>query len=467
MKYLFPQLLRRGVMASAILLALEPTHVFSQAAATLDDSVVRRLIQERIETRRNVGLAVGIIDSRGERHVYASGIARAFGSAPVDANTVFEIGSLTKTFTAAILADMVRHGEVSLDDPIERYLPPGVRLNPNGREITLLDLATHSSGLPGMPANFRPANPNDPYADYGTSQLHAFLAGYTPPHPPGEQYVYSNLGVGLLGELLSVHAKTPYETLVARRLLEPLGMTDTRILLLPEMRRRLSTGHNRDVDEVANWNLDALAAAGAFRSTLTDMLKYLAANLDSTNGVLGPVLHDAQLPRRATTIPNTQIGLAWHVLHANGSDIVWHNGETGGYHSFIGFDPLRRVGAVILSNSATSVDDLGFHLVDARIPLNPPPAPPTEIAQDTTIVRQYVATYELAPGAQMNVTRDRSKLYIQLTGQQRFRVFPVSDTTYRLTAVDAQLSFHHDAQGKITEAVLHQGGRDLPARRLP
>ena len=463
MSYSFP---RRRAIPSAIVLALHATCLLGQAVTASDDSVVRRLIQERIETRRNVGIVAGLIDSTGRRRVYASGTARGPGSAPVDANTVFEIGSITKTFTAAILADMALHGDVSLDDPVSRYLPSSVRLKPNGREITLLDVATQSSGLPAIPTNFRPASPDDPYADYGTPQLHAFLAGYAPPHPPAELYAYSNLGFGILGNLLSAHAGVPYETLVARRVLDPLGMTDTRIVLSADMRRRLATCHDRDGDEVANWNFDALAGAGALRSTVNDMMKYLAANLDSTSRPLGVVLRDAQRPRRPTTIPNTRIGLAWHVLSAFGSDIVWHNGETGGYHSFIGFDPARRVGVVILSNSATSIDDLGFHLVDARIPLRPPPSPPIEIAQDTAMIEQYVGAYELAPGTRMNATRVGSKLYIRLTGQQRFRVFPSTDTTYYLTTIDAQLTFHHDGRGRIAEVVLHQGGRDMVAKRL-
>jgi hypothetical protein len=161
------------------------------------------------------------------------------------------------------------------------------------------------------------------------------------------------------------------------------------------------------------------------------------------------------------------IGLNWHVLHLDSSEVVWHNGETAGYHSFIGFDPARRVGVVILSNSATSVDDLGFHLVNERSPLHLPPSPPVEVAQDTTVLERYVGAYSLGPGVVMSVTRTGAKLYVRLTRQQRFRVFATSDSTYRLTAVDAQLEFHRDASGVATEVILHQGGRDLPAKKIP
>jgi CubicO group peptidase (beta-lactamase class C family) len=281
------------------------------------------------------------------------------------------------------------------------------------------------------------------------------------------QYEYSNLGVGLLGFALSRRAGTTYEALIDQKILTPLGMADTRITLTPNMRRRLAAGHNRDGDEVANWNLDALAGAGAIRSTMNDMLKYLAANLDSTSRPLGRALRSAHLTRRPAGTPNMTIGLNWHVLRIDSSEVVWHNGETAGYHSFIGFDPARRVGVVILSNSATSVDDLGFHLVNERSPLRLPPAPPAEVAQDTTLLGRYVGAYSLGPGVVMSVTRTGAKLYVRLTGQQRFRMFATSDSTYRLTAVDAQLEFHRGASGGATEVVLHQGGRDLPAKRIP
>ncbi len=464
-----------GATSSALLVALHAYPARDALArsvsaiaqtSSLDDSTVLRLIRERVDTRRNVGLVIGIIDSTGRRHVYEYGRLNGQGSPEVDANTVFEIGSITKTFTTTLLAAMVRQGEVALDDPVSKFLPSEVRMQANGRDITLEDLATQSSGLPPMPANFHPKNVEDPYADYGTPQLDGFLTGYTPPTAPGVKYEYSNLGVGLLGYVLSRRAGVPYERLIEQRVLAPLGMSDTRLVLTPDMKRRLAPGHNRDGDEVSGWTFDALASAGALRSTVNDLMRYVAANLDSTSRPLGAVLRGAHQPRRPTTIPNTQIGLAWHVLRVNNSDVIWHNGETGGYHSFIAVDPTRHVGVVVLSNSATSIDDLGMHLVDERIPLHLPPAPPIEVVQDSMMVDTYVGTYELAPGARMTVTRAGSKLYLQPTGQQRVRVFPTSDSTYKLTVVDAQLTFHHDAQGRVSEMELRQGGREMRGVRV-
>lgn len=430
----------------------------------VDDSTVQRLIRERVDSRLNAGIVVGIIDASGRR-VFAFGKHGGPESAPVDANTVFEIGSITKTFTTALLADLAKRGAVALDDPVARYLPATVRLRQNGRAITLLDLATQSSGLPAIPANMRPRDRDDPYVDYAAPQLYEYLSSFTPPRPPGAKYEYSNVGFGLLGHALSQRAGTSYEALVTERILRPLRMTNTRITMSPDVQRRLAIGHNRDGDTVSTWNFDALAGAGALRSTLNDMLIYLAANLDSASSPLGEALQMTHASRAETTSPNLTIGLAWHLLRANGSTIVWHNGETGGYHAFIGFDPARRTGVVILSNSATSIDDLGFHLIDRRNALQQITPSPTGIAQDSTLLERYVGDYELAPNVDLAITRSADKLYVRLTGQQRFRLYATSDSTYRVGAVDAQLSFHSDGAGRVTEVVLHQGGRDMRAPR--
>ena len=157
---------------------------------------------------------------------------------------MFEIGSITKVFTAAILADMVARGQVRLDDPVAQLLPATVKVpSRNGRRITLLDLATQSSGLPRLPTNFAPKDSANPYADYGDQQLYDFLSGYELPRDPGATYEYSNLGMGLLGHALARKAGMSYEQLVSRRVLAPLGMKETAITLSPALRPRLVPGH--------------------------------------------------------------------------------------------------------------------------------------------------------------------------------------------------------------------------------
>ena len=357
---------------------------------------------------------------------------------------------------------MVSRGEVRLDDPVAKYLPPSVRVPArNGRQITLLDLATQSSGLPRMPSNMTPRDSMNPYADYSVQQMYAFLAGYQLPRDVGATYEYSNLGVGLLGHVLALRAKTSYEQLVTRRILTPLGMSETAITLTPALRARLAPGHDGDGHVVPNWDLPTLAGAGALRSTAADLMTFLVANLDSAATPLSRTLQQTHGERHATNDPNLKIGLAWHILLRPAGRIVWHNGGTGGYRSFIGFDPARRIGVVVLCNNGNeTVDDIGFHLLDETFPLRPPPQKHTEVAVDSLVLQRYVGDYELAPTFHIVITREAAHLFAQATAQPRFAIFAESDSMFFLKAVDAQLTLRADG------LVLHQNGQHIPGRKV-
>ncbi len=211
--------------------------------AAPDLNEIKALIANRTgEAHKAVGIIVGLVDAGG-RQVVAGGATTPGGTTLPDADTVFEIGSITKVFTSLVLADMVERGEVKLDDPVAKFLPSSVKMpSRNGREITLLDLSNQVSGLPRLPNNLKPADPNDPYADYSPARLYEFLSGYTLTRDIGEKYEYSNLAVGLLGHALALKAGLSYEELVRRRVLEPLEMRDTAIVLPERLMKRLAVG---------------------------------------------------------------------------------------------------------------------------------------------------------------------------------------------------------------------------------
>jgi len=427
------------------------------------DSAVRAVLVPRVATfpdsgNHGAGIVVGLLDPTGARRIIAVG---------VDATRLFEIGSITKVFTTSILEDMVERGEVRLEDPLAKFLPPSVRIPArNGRQITLLDLATQSSGLPRMPTNFTPRDSMNPYADYSVQQMYAFLADYELTRDVGAQYEYSNLGMGLLGHALALKAGTSYEELVRRRILTPLGMRETVITFTPDVRARVAPGHDAEGHVVPNWDLPTLAGAGALRSTAADMLKFLAANIDSTATPLSRTFRHAQGERHATNNANMTIGLAWHLFSRPVGTIVWHNGGTGGYRSYLGFDPSRRLGVVVLSNIDASVDDIGIHLLDETFPLRSPPKRRTEVAVDSLVLMRYVGEYELAPTFHVVVTREAANLFVQATGQPRFPIFGESDSTFFLKVVDAQISFERDTTGTVRGLVLHQNGQVLPGRKI-
>jgi CubicO group peptidase (beta-lactamase class C family) len=437
-----------------------------------DDAAIEALIKDRIETTKtSTAIVIGTVDAGGMRAVGYGAIDAKTDKAP-DGDTVFEIGSATKVFTAILLQDMIERGAMKLDDPVAKYLPPGVKMpTRGGKQITLLDLATHTSALPPMPDNFTPKDPANPYADYTVAQMYAFLSRVQLTRDIGAKYEYSNLGVGLLGHAIALKAGRPYEALVIDKICQPLAMNSTRITLTPELTARLATGHNANGAPAANWDIPTLAGAGAIRSSVNDMVKFVAANLGLPRSELSALMQKTHAVRFPNAAPGLDLALAWHVIHAFGNDLTWHNGSTGGYHSFIGFDQKARRGVVVLSNSAASIDDLGLHLLDDRIPLaKPKPAKPKTdrkvAAIDHAIYDTYVGKYELVPGVQLTFRRDGERLFTQLTGQPEFEIFPESKTDFFLTVVDAQLTFIVNDKGEATAVTLHQNGRDQTASRI-
>jgi CubicO group peptidase (beta-lactamase class C family) len=362
---------------AAILAAQIVTGQAPVSSPTPSDSEIRKILADRVDTyRQSVGIVVGVIEPQGRRIIVYGKLDQG-DAGPLNGDTVFEIGSITKVFTSLLLSDMVQRGEVALTDPVSKYLPAGVKApQRNGKQITLLDLATHTSGLPRMPTNF---NPDKPYADYTVAQLYEFLSSYQLPRDIGAQYEYSNAGVGLLGNVLALRAGMDYDALVRSRIIGPLGMRDTGIALSPELKARLAMGHDDKLKPTPSWNFPTLAGAGAIRSTANDMLAFLAANLGYTQTPLAPAMTAMLAVRRPTDTSGLDVALGWHVFTKDTptalavDPMVWHNGGTDGYRSFVGFYSKSRIGVVVLSNAQTTagVDDIGKHLLNARAPLLP------------------------------------------------------------------------------------------------
>jgi serine-type D-Ala-D-Ala carboxypeptidase/endopeptidase len=435
------------------------------------DSVIRAILADRIDTlHQNVGIVVGIVDANGRRFV-SYGNFSVKDQRPVGNDTIFEIGSTTKVFTSTILADMVQRGEVSLDDPVAKYLPADVKMpQRGGKQITLIDLSTHTSGLPRMPSNFAPKDIDNPYADYTVANLFQFLSSYELTRDIGSKFEYSNLGVGLLGQALARRAGMDYEALVRARVTGPLKMENTRITLSPEMKSWLAVGHNEARLPAANWDLPAFAGAGALRSDARDMLTFIAANLGYVESPLGPAMAAMTKVRRPGNGPQSDIALGWIAAKREGRVIYWHNGGTGGYRSFFGYDPKSRVGVVLLSNMSTrtGVDDIGLHLLDSSLPLAKlsPLVSHKEIVLDPKIFDRYVGVYQFVPGIAMTFTREGAHMFTQLTSQPKFEIFAEGEKEFFVKAVDAQITFETGADGRATTAVLHQNGRDQKAKRI-
>jgi hypothetical protein len=322
-----------------------------------------------------------------------------------------------------------------------------------------------------MPSNFHPKDPANPYADYTVQQMYDFVSGYQLTRDPGEQFEYSNLGVGLLGHVLALSTRQSYEQMEQKRVWSPLAMTHTAITLSPWMKEHLALGHDEVGGVAPNWDLPTFAGAGAIRSTTVDMLKFAAANLHPELGKLQQAMAFAHEERSSAGGPTMRIGLNWIILHAASDTIIWHNGGTGGYRTFLGFEPSKKTAVVIMTNSAgAGADDIGMHLLDPALPLAPkPPAPKVHAAIQlkADMLARYVGVYQMGPGVNMLITLEKDQLFSKLSTQAAVPIFPESSTMFFLKVVDAELEFSKDdSQGRPTLLVLHQNGHDAPMPRL-
>lgn len=436
------------------------------------NDAIHRILVERIDAQQqSVGIVVGVIEPQGRR-IVAYGRLGKGDARKLDGDTLFEIGSITKVFTALVAADMAQRGELKLDDPVAKFLPTTVKMpERNGRRITLVDLATHTSALPRLPGNMRPQDPMNPYADYTQEQLFSFLSSYELPRDIGARYEYSNLGFGLLGLALARRAGTSYESLVVSRICNPLHLDSTRISLTDALRARLAVGYTSDLIRANNWDIPTLAGLGALNSTANDLLTFLAAMMDDAHNPLAAAQKLALSTTRPTGRPFENTGLAWEIDTRGGGRLIYKNGGTGGYHTFIGYSPERRVGVVALSNSAggSAPDDIGFHLLDARYPLLVPLVAANSYNKhsvDRKILEGYVGYYRLQSNSLLHITLDGGQLIQQVTGLGPAVMFPKSNTEFFLKVADAQMTFETDSTGKATALVLHQNWRDTRANRI-
>lgn len=445
-------------MATAIL-----GSILSIAGATQhvpDDARLQALIRERVDSGMATGIVIGVLEADGTRRTAAYG-SPGPGAKPLSTKSIFEIGSITKVFTGTLLAEMTARGEVTPDDPAQMHAPATMRIPVRGdKAITLVDLATHHSGLPRMPNNLAPADRANPYADYTKERLSAFLASHTLSRDIGATFEYSNLGAGLLGCLLANRAGTDYESLVRERVLVPLGMTMTSTRYSAAMTAERVAGHGTSGAPVPGWDLDALVGAGGLRSNLDDMLTFLDANVGAPRSALERAMRIAHEPRREAGDTTMRVGLNWMTRTVGADRIVWHNGGTAGFHTFIGFDPVREVGVVVLTNFAQGADDIGFHLVNSAVPLLP-----TAIRVAPDVLRRYAGVYELTPEFRIEITVEDGRIYAHATKQSRFEIAAESETQFFPRAFDARITFVTEGDA-VTGLILRQGGTEQRARKL-
>jgi serine-type D-Ala-D-Ala carboxypeptidase/endopeptidase len=340
------------------------------AQPQMDD--IKAIIDKEVANKRSKSIIVGVVDANG-RHIVSAGIKSDNNPTAPDGNTIYELGSIGKLFTTLIMAEMSLKGQLNYNDPVSKYLPKRVKIpNRNGKEISLLHLATHRSGLPRMPYNLDPKNPDNPTADYTIEQLYECVSKIELSRDIDSRWQYSNIGYGLLGQALILASGKDFETLAKQIITGPLNMTSTMIQLTPALKKNRAMPHTEYGRTTVNWQNPALAGAGGASSNINDMLNFAAANAGLLKTDLFAAMELTHLKQGKKDGNDGYTTMGWTIINEDHEDILWKDGGTGGYRTFIGIDKTKKYGIVILSNSSiTGVTDIGLNILDKTNDIQP------------------------------------------------------------------------------------------------
>lgn len=470
---------------------------------------------------------------------------------PNETSTVFEIGSITKVFTALLVQTLVDDELLHWDKSISECLQDIKFANEVVASVTLRELATHRSGLPRLPNNFAetevPGNAMDPYANYGEQDLIAFLESFDPSELKKE-YAYSNLGFALLGYIAAKTLDISYAEAMNHRVFQPLEMNNSSAIDSVDDDTELAAGYSNTAN-MGVWKFNIHAGAGVIRSTAKDLYKFVQANFREDDDAIHRAIRAIR-----TLQYESQHALGWITETSRDDTTVFvHNGQTGGYASFLALDPTAKSGWVILTTSTesetitrigasyyrdvvvpSSIDItpyIGVYMLtenqymtvsnkDGQLQIQVTGQPPIALAHtedhifelealnltadfelgkdgnattlkwsqsgnsinaervddsfgvasreeaaiDTAVLTEYVGKFQLPGSTVATVKQVKDRLFVQVTGQPEFRVFPMSPTRFFYKALDAEIEFKKDDNGSVTGVVFHQGGEYLAPR---
>ncbi len=435
-------------MASTLILATAlPVHGSEDSMADLNE--VADKLQQAVDRELVRGAVVATYDS-GTVTYKGVGAAAHGSSNPPTKDTVFEIGSISKVFTALLVQTLVQEEELNWDSTLKEalQLPTFEFANNQVQEITLRELAIHSSGLPRLPANMQPSDLLDPYADYVSEQLFTWVSEYDPETLDKTQ-VYSNLGFGLLGAIAAYGVS--FDELMHSNIFEPLEMTNSYVEHTPENQQMLIPGYSRGA-RMPNWNFDVMVGAGGVLSTAEDLMKFVSRNIETSDSPIDKSLSNLREPQVAANQ-----GLGWAQMQSDGGKpVYWHAGATGGYVSFLAISPEESKGWVILAASTESalINEMGISFFRA---------PQKTAAVDLS---PYVGVFELSP--ELNITffgRD-GQLFGQASGQPEFPLTHVDGHSFSFEVGGISITFSDSIDGQAQELEWSQAGHTISANRI-
>ncbi len=435
----------------------------SGQASAMTDAELKSVVEQRLlGDRTGACFAVAVIDQT---------VSRAYVCADpkdlkrVSPDTAFEIGSVSKTMTSALLADLILQGKASLEDPLSNYLPEGTVVPSfEGKPILIKHLVTHTSGLPVVPDFGSNLNMDNPYAKVDEASLLKTLSSAKLEHAPGSQFEYSNYAMMLLTHIIAKRAGTDFETLLSTSLFKPLGMNNSYINKKPA-NVSAAKGHTPNTKETSAWTFQTNAAGvGGVRATLDDMVSYVQAHLGKTQSDFSPALKMTQ--QQVKTDANSQVAMNWMLVPLDERKLHAHEGGTGGFSAFTAFDLEKQRGVVILSDTAlTSVGGLGSlgnHLIDSRLPLGKA----RKVKQpDAELLKAIVGNYDLMPGMKMALTEKDGKLFTQASGQAKFEMGYDSAGDFYPLEFDATIRPKKKSDGSYALLFLQSGGA-FPLKKI-
>lgn len=425
--------------------------VYGSEVSTVNLTAVADKLQQAVDRELVRGAVVAAYDS-GAVTYKGVGVTAKGSSDPPTKDTVFEIGSITKVFTALLVQTLVQEEELSWDSTLKESLPLPTLEFANNRvqEITLRELAIHSSGLPRLPANMQPSDLLDPYIDYSAEQLLSFVLDYDPETLDKTQ-VYSNLGFGLLGAIAAYGVD--YDELMRSNIFEPLEMTNSYVEHTPENQQMLIPGYSRGAT-MPNWNFDVMVGAGGVLSTAEDLMKFVSRNIETSDSPIDKSLSNLREPQVA---PNQ--GLGWALMHSDGGKpVYWHAGATGGYVSFLAISPEESKGWVILAASTESalINEMGVSFFRAS-------------QQSTGVdLSPYVGVFELSPNLNITFSDRDGQLFGQASGQQEFPLTHSDGRSFNFELGGISITFGEpsDENGQAQELEWSQRGHTISAKRI-
>ncbi len=445
------------LLAVSAALAAPYGYAFAITDAELQAVVDRRLAGDRT----GACMAVAVIEKDKVAKTYRCADPKDAGR--IGPDSAFEIGSVSKTMTAALLADLILQGKASLDDPLADYLPAGTRVPAfEGKPILLRHVVTHTSGLPALPSRLGATGMDDPYANLTEQALLDSLGDAKLARAPGTQFEYSNFASMVLSYAVARRAGVDFESLLRQKLFAPLGMDKAYINQRPEG-ARAAIGHAPNRQAVPAWNFATnLAGVGGVRATLDDMVRYVQGSLGLLESPILPALKLSQ--QRISERPS--MAMNWMLAPVGGRTVRIHEGGTGGFSSYVAIDAEKQRGVVVLSdttwNSLGSLGSLGNHLVDASLPLG---KPRRQVAAPAELLAALAGEYRLQGTMKMTLRQRDGKLFVQAEGQGEYEMGYDDAGDFFPLAFDAVLRPQKKADGTHVFTWRQMGGA-LPATRI-